>query len=372
MGLRDKASKIDFASLPEMAHGDLAAASGDPTAPTGSETKRPKTAPGAMMAFAGDQRSELLKENETLKAKAEQATALQGQLGEALNELKTWEGAKPTRLIDPKHVFRTKWANRHEINFQSEEYARLKDEISSAGGNVQAVKVRPATSEGDDGAPRYELVYGHRRHQACLELGLPLLAVVDNLDDRSLFVEMDRENRGRKDLSPWEQGVMYQRALDQGLFPSNRKLAEAVGADLTNVGRALVLANLPEAVVAAFQSPLELQYRWAMPLKDAIEADGEAVDVCAKEIGSTVPSLSPKEVFERLTASKKEGGSTVLPPASLEIQVAGRRAAIIQLTGKGGMTVSIEPGLVAADKLKALADLVEKFLLRGKSPKGGR
>ena len=346
-----------------------AALSADPAA-IGAETKRPKTAPGAMMAFAGDQRSELLKENEALKVKAEQASALQGQLGEALDELKTWEGAKPTRLIDPKQICRTKWANRHEVNFQSDEYAQLKAEIANAGGNVQPIKVRPAASEGDDGVPRYELVYGHRRHQACLELGLPVLAVVDNLDDRSLFVEMDRENRGRKDLSPWEQGVMYQRALDQGLFPSNRKLAEAVGADLTNVGRALALANLPEAVVAAFPSPLELQYRWATPLKDAVEADPEAVQACAKEIRAAGAKLPAKEVFERLTAPKKLGGSTVLPPAQLEIQVAGKRAAIVQMTVKGGTTVSIEPGLVTTEKLKALADLVEKFLAGGKRSKG--
>lgn len=44
MGLKDKASKIDFASLMPVA------------APTPDVTK-PKTAPGAMMALANDQRS---------------------------------------------------------------------------------------------------------------------------------------------------------------------------------------------------------------------------------------------------------------------------------------------------------------------------
>jgi hypothetical protein len=61
MGLKDKASKIDFGS-----HQDV-------VPPANAEATagglRPKTAPGLMMAQAADQRSELLRENETLKAR---------------------------------------------------------------------------------------------------------------------------------------------------------------------------------------------------------------------------------------------------------------------------------------------------------------
>ena len=370
MGLRDKASKINFASLPGGAPSvGSAATSAADLVPGSPEARRPKTAPGVMMAFAGDQRSELLQENEALKVKAERSEVLQEQLGEALEELKSWDGAKQSRLIDPKTISRSKWANRHELNFGGDEYAQLKAEIASAGGNVQAIKVRPMAGESEGGQPCYELVYGHRRHRACLELGLPVLAIIDNLDDRSLFIEMDRENRGREDLSPWEQGVMYRRALEQGLFPSNRRLADAVGADLTNVGRALALANLPEAVVAAFPSPLELQYRWSTPLKDAVAADLDGVEARARAISAGSAKLSAKEVFEELTTSKGKGGSTVLPPAHIEVQIVGKKAATLQMTAKGGATVSIEPGLMPAEKLKVLADLVEKFLASGRRTK---
>ena len=44
---------------------------------------------------------------------------------------------------------------------------------------------------------------------------------------------------------------MYARALDQGLYPSNRQLAAAVGRDLGDNGKALALARLPQAVGAA-------------------------------------------------------------------------------------------------------------------------
>ena len=196
-----------------------------------------------------------------------------------------------------------------------------------------------------------------------------MLAVVDNLDDKALFVEMDRENRAREDLSPWEQGVMYRRALELGLFPSNRKLAEAVGVDLTNLGKALALAALPENVIAAFASPLELQYRWAAPLKDAIGVDPEGVRTRAKELGTLSPRLPAKEVFRRLTQAVGEGGSTVLLPPSVDVQVGGKRAATVRMTGRGGATVVIEPGMLTNGSAKALAEVLEKFLSNAKRTK---
>ena len=49
--------------------------------------------------------------------------------------------------------------------------------------------------------------------------------------DQELFEQMERENRSRSDLSAWEQGAMYRRALDDGLYPSLRQLAESLDVD---------------------------------------------------------------------------------------------------------------------------------------------
>ena len=123
----------------------------------------------------------------------------------------------------------------------------------------------------------YEVVFGHRRHQACLELDINVLAMIEDLDEKSLFVEMDHENRQRKDLRPYEQGVMYARALDEGLFPSMRKMAEEVGVEAGTASKAIALARLPAEVLAAFVSPLDLQFRWASDLTQAIQKNPELV-----------------------------------------------------------------------------------------------
>lgn len=361
MSLKDKASKIDFGSLPGMA---VPAPLESPAA----AAPRPKTAPGLMMAHAADQRSEILRENETLKAQVGELSVIAAKAAELQDELKAWDGAKATRLIDPRRVSRSRWANRDPRHFASPAFDALRAEIANAGGNVQPVKVRPLPA-GPDGEAGFELVYGHRRLEACLQLGLPVLALVENLGDAALFVEMDRENRSRQDLSAWEQGVMYRRALQEGLFPSNRKLAEAVGADLSNVGKALALASLPDEVVGAFASPLELQYRWAKPLKDAWDADPAGVRARAAELALARPALKGRDVFERLVGAAGQGGGTVPPPSPVEVRLAGRRAAVVSATPRGETTVHIESGLVPATRLAELAELIERFLSAPK-PRG--
>lgn len=358
--LSAKAARLDFSSLPGT--GSL------PPVVTGSPVEtlaRPKTAPGAMMAFANDARSDLMRENEQLRLKATDADQVRGQLGEALSELQQWEGAKAARLIDPQWIAPSRFANRHEMNYGGPEFAALRAEIENAGGNVQAIKVRGLPSPRPD-APlaRYEVVFGHRRHRACLELGLPVLAVVDNLDDRALFVEMDRENRARKDLSAWEQGMMYRRALQQGLFPSNRKLAEAIGVDLSALGKALALADLPEALVAAFRSPLEMQFRWAKPLSAALLAKPEAVLARAASLSQQGGERLPKDVLTALLAAAEPGVEPFHPPQTLGLSCAGLPAGTVSSGTQGEVKVLIKPGLVPADRLPDLVALLDGFLNR--------
>lgn len=218
--------------------------------------------------------------------------------------------------IDPINIQSSNWANRHEMSFDSKEFRELKDEIQSKGGNVQPIKVRP--TRGQTG--KYEIVFGHRRHRACLELGLPVLAVIEDLDDVELFCQMDRENRQRAALRPYEQGMMYSKALNEGLFPSARKMAESVGADLSNLGKTLNLVRLPSQVINAFTSPLDMQLRWATELTRVSLRDPDFVLSTANAIKNEIPRPSALEVFRRLTA---KCGSEPLPHVAL--QSSGRK-----------------------------------------------
>lgn len=343
MGLKDKASKINFAGL----GGTVPSATAD--------SKTAKTAPGELMAFANQQRSQLLQENEELKAKAAQVDSLQRSLDEAVADLAQWDGAKATRLLDPNCVVRSRWANRHELNFSGEDFEHLRDEIRSSGGNIQPIKVRPI------GDQKFEVVFGHRRHEACRLEGLPVLAMIDNLDDKSMFVEMDRENRARKNLSAYEQGVMYRNALQEKLFTSQKALAESTGADASLVTKALYLANLPDEVVEAFTSILDIQFRFAKPLHDAVERNKTAVIAEAKKIIKTESRPDPKTVFEALISASEEKMEPFHFPEPVQFELNGK--GVGQLTiGPKGVSLVLKKDVLTPVETAKLRDFVDGIL----------
>ena len=337
---------------------------------------KPKTAPGTLMGFMTNQ-SGAIKENELLREQAAR-----------------FDGAMPTRRLDPRSISASRWANRHESSFDSPEFEALKTEILDAGGNVQPIKVRPAratpqlsstnipqgvepfnplvstlsNSHAKQGVEpfnppisiAYEIVFGHRRHRACLELGLPVLCLIEEVSERELFVQMERENRNRADLSAWEQGVMYARALDAGLYPSNRQLAMSIGRDLGAVGHALALARLPSAVVDAFQSPLDLQFRWAKPLSDLQQSDPEGLLARADALKGQ--QLSAKDTFVALIDSapgQGVGRSNVIDQT--EIKREGTVAATVVTAKDGHVTVKFHAPMDES-RHKKLLKLLDGFV----------
>ena len=254
-------------------------------APAPSAAAKPRTGPGynALQIFTGN--------------------ALQERIAELEEEVRRVSEQRGAVALDPRSIAPSRWANRHEASYAGKAFEELKAEIRDAGANVQPIMVRPMPSP-KDGAPQYEIVFGHRRHRACLEVGVPVHAVVKEVSDHELFGFMERENRTRQNLSAYEQGTMYRRALDEGLFPSLRQLAAHIGRDHGDISKALGIAALPAEVAAAFASPNDIQFRWASVLTDALERDRAAVLRVAAD--PLLKELPPRRIFEPLIG--KGGG----------------------------------------------------------------
>lgn len=285
------------------------------------ENLRTKTVPGKKSGYVAQTHSELFKENNALR-----------------KSLEDLSGSRAVQPIDPKEIRRSKYANRHQLNFDDNDFAALRAEIAAAGSNVQPIKVRPVRLV-KDSPIKYEIIFGHRRHEACRLEEIPVLAIIDPIDDKTLFVQMDRENRARKNLTPWEQGMMYKNAIDQGLFLSNKKMSVALGVDVGNVGKAIALAKIPSEIVAAFNSPFDLQYRWSKHLSDAIATDQTAVFARAKEMQLNEHRPSPIEIVAFLIGKnkKEKEGCTVQPPS---ITIGNpERLQVTFLTGKKGTVI---------------------------------
>ena len=327
--LTDKAKSISFED-----DDDTPAASA--TAPVSAD--RPRTAMGAISASIAMGRG-VEAENRDLRAKLER-----------------FEDATVVEFLDPKRIRPSRFANRHELSFAGAEFEGLKAEIQAAGRNVQPIKVR-RVGQGGEGKDEFEIAFGHRRHRACLELGLPVAAIVEELTDAQLFNEMERENRERQDLSPWEQGVMYKRAIDDGLFPSLRKLAASIGAQVGNVSTAIQLASLPSEVVDAFPSPLSLQFRWGTALKAVIDKYPAEAFAQARELAAMNPKLPAKEVLARLTGA----GASTKREAPIQLTSKGKVVGSWDKDPKGNVSVQIKAGGLSLAKEERLREFLEKL-----------
>jgi ParB family chromosome partitioning protein len=350
MSLKKKAAQINLGLLVA----DAVANSGQSANPLNQAPASGMTAIG-MHAETVYKDRKISAENEALKA-----------------EIAGWAGATPAQKMDPKLVKPSKWANRDEASFQGTAWDLFKEEISSAGGNVQPIKVRGVLQENTAPAATqpggvlrentlpyaYEIVFGHRRHRACLELGIAVFALVEAATDKELFEEMDRENRQRADLTVYEQGEMYRRALNEGLYPSLRKMAESLGVHVGNASEAIRIAKLPAPVLDAFESRLDIQRRWALPIAEAVQKDPDYVLALAKAIeteraqGQVVKSA---DVFKRLTTTA--GLPVAEAPVKRSVGLAGR--AKLQVT-RVGVKYKFELDLLDA----ATAERVEAAIIK--------
>lgn len=292
-----------------------------------------QTAPGGMLAF----RSQLQQHEATVKS-------LEAKLAQFTDGVRTIK-------LDPTLIDESKWANRHSSSFDTAAFDKFKDEIAHASGNIQPILVRPVGS-------RYEVVFGHRRLTACKQLGLPVLAMIMEMSDEELFALMDRENRERVDLTPYEQGEMWRKALDHELFPSARQLASSVGIAHTTVNQYLDVARLPSYLLELFPSPTEIQVRWAKALKDVLQTDPEAVADRAAKIKALGRAMPSNKIFEMLIADGLPAKKSPFVPIKHEGKVIGK----ISRSKEGEVSLSVKAGFLSEVAFAKLNEELKKLI----------
>lgn len=206
--------------------------------------------------------------------------------------------ARSVQLIDPQCVAPSRWHARLDSAFQTAGFGALKNSLAHTGGNLVPVHVRP---EGD----RYVLAYGVLRRQACAELGLPVLAIVDpNMTEHELVGAMLAEAQGGTPLSPYELGMTVQSMLNAGLLPSRRRAAEHLGLMLKDLSGALAIASLPAAVLAAFDCPTQIRAPWAPKLLAAYERDPAGFPHRVAQVRAERVRSDARALFLALTADE--------------------------------------------------------------------
>lgn len=246
----------------------------------------------------------------------------------------------------------------------------LIDSIQAENGNRIPAVVRRTPNA----ALPYELVIGTRRHWSIAWLNanhypdIDLVAIIDDIDDEAAFRLADIENREREDISDVERGINYKLAVDAYYDGVQSRMADRVKLSKSMLARYIGLTEIPQSIVSAFNSPMDLQVRHGDKLLPALRNPNlrPKMEEAAKEIaaeqsfrqsGDEEP-ISGTEVVARLmkAAVARQGRAqkaTILANGATIGQVDRDRSR--------GLTITLNPTKLSADEiLEALRPLIEK------------
>jgi ParB family chromosome partitioning protein len=209
--------------------------------------------------------------------------------------------------LDPKRVRFSSISNRDErgLNIKDAAFLELKNDLARSG---QEFPIKVRAIEGDP-SNDFEVVAGHRRLKACLELdretagGFRVLAILDanTAELKNIALKMYRENKIREDLSPYEYGRMFRKWIDAGVFKTQTEIAAATRLSQPSVSGYTAVYELPPEIHAAFGDPRRISARWIQELAKALKANEAGVLELARELTGANPRHTAEAVFEALT-----------------------------------------------------------------------
>jgi ParB family chromosome partitioning protein len=149
--------------------------------------------------------------------------------------------------IDPELIDRSRWHDRFPDFDKRQDVEELASDIL-ANGQVVPVMVRPhPSSEG-----RYELVYGHRRHSACIRLRIKVRAIVRKMDDRTAITLLSRENSLQSPPSFIERARQASVLMDENPEWGMQIISDILGVNRSEIARyRSVTKGLPPEIIEA-------------------------------------------------------------------------------------------------------------------------
>lgn len=207
--------------------------------------------------------------------------------------------------VNPEECEPWKYANRQE------------SELGDIEGLIDSIKthkqLQPALIRHHPtphGNIKYEIIFGRRRHIACLKLGIPFLAIrkeIPNVQDA--IASQDAENKLRNDVSNYSNALLYQRLLADNVFKTEKELADKLRFSTSTLNELMAYAKIPEDIVVRIPNIHTLSKQLAVKIVQLLNKSKEnhtKILKIAGQIGKTITSQAKLEkLFEtEQTASR--------------------------------------------------------------------
>ena len=284
-------------------------------------------------------------------------------------------------LLDPARV-RIWPGNARTYAHLSEENCReLIDSIVAEGGQKVPAVVRRVDGDPDHD---FEVIAGTRRHWSISWLrshsypDMQFVAQVAQLDDEAAFRLADLENRARADVSDLERARNYLDALKAHYGNHQTRMAERLKLSKGWLSKMLKVATIPDAVIAAFPSPGDVQLKPAYTLAQALDDKdmAKAITAMARQVAKEqaarreagAPPSPATDVLRRLLDAPKALSGDERPEPYRYATKYGRTALTVQSANRQGVTIRLHAGSGAdTDELMtALRDALAHLEATGK------
>jgi ParB family chromosome partitioning protein len=207
--------------------------------------------------------------------------------------------------IDPKECEPWEYANRSE-----EEMGNIEELMQSIQENTQLQPALVRIHPNPHGEIKYQVIFGRRRHVACLKLQIPFLVIKkDKLTLPEAIACQDAENKFRKDISNYSNALLYKKLLDNKAFKTEKELAQKLNMSTSSLSDLMTYAKLPKLIVERIPNIHELPVYMAIKIMRLLTLDDslfEKILEIAPQIGNTIKTPAKLETAVKATQDNSE------------------------------------------------------------------
>jgi ParB family chromosome partitioning protein len=237
------------------------------------------------------------------------------------------------------------------------DFESFKKLIANEGQKIPIQVRKNPAAEG-----RYQIVYGHRRWRACIDLGIKVKAIVVDLSDSELVVAQGIENAARQDLSWIERALFAWRMDDAGI--KARDIRAALAVDDPELARLRAVCRaLPVDVISSIgRAPRVGRPRW-VELATIVNSAPELVDVIRKTLSADKVSALPSDARFGLVLNAVKGD---VAPERESLELKSPAGEVIGKASFSASDVKLSLGKAHAEAFavflrKELAPLMSRF-----------
>lgn len=242
----------------------------------------------------------LMKSGQVKKMEANEEPISKPDFHKAPSYFKTQSGIEFSEqeliYVDPEECEPWKYANRHE-----NELGDIEGLIDSIKANKQLQPALIRLHPSPHGNIKYEVIFGRRRHIACLKLGVPFFVIRKNIPNvQDAIASQDAENKLRNDVSHYSNAILYKRLLLDKVFNTEKELADKLRMPLSSFNDLMAYSKIPEDVVQQIPNVHELSKQLAVKVaqlaNQSIESHEKLLKI-AKHIGKSITSQAKLEQY---------------------------------------------------------------------------